>query len=93
MLGGDVLDKATVGGAHRLKRVWEAFGVDLVRGKRHEPGLSGSSKPRAGTITGWDTPTDAADKHQPTRLRMLALVGRGLEFFPLGKCGSPYRST
>ena len=35
-----------------------------------------------------DTPTDAADKHQPTRLRMLAFVGRGLELSPLGKRGS-----
>ena len=82
LLGGDELDKATAGGATRLRRLWEAFSKDLVPGNRHEPGLGGIGEPRAGTTTGWDTPTDAADKHQPTRLRMLALVGRGLKFSP-----------
>ena len=93
LLGGDELDKATGGGATRLRRLWEAFSKDLVPGNRQEPGLGGVGEPRAGTTTGWDTPTDAADQHQPTRLRMLAPVGRGLEFSPLGKCWSPYRPT
>ena len=63
MCGGDVLDKVTGGGATRLRRVWEAFSKDLVPGKRRRRHLGGSSEPRAGTITGWDTPADAADKH------------------------------
>ena len=63
MLGGDVLDKVTGGGATRLRRVWEAFSVDLVPGKRRKPGLGGIGEPRAGTIIGWDTPADAANKH------------------------------
>ena len=76
-------------GPTRLRRLGEAFSKDLVPGNRHEPGLGGIGEPRAGTIPGWDTPADAADKHQPTRLRMLAFVGRGLNFSPLGKRGSP----
>ena len=83
------MDKVTGGGATRLRRVWEASSVDLIPGKRHDLGLSGSSEPRAGTITGWDTPADAADKHTPTNQRMLAIVGRGFESSPLGKLGSP----
>ena len=63
LLGGDELDKATGGGATRLRRLWEAFSKDLVPGNRHEPGLGGVGEPRAGTTTGWDTPTDAADNH------------------------------
>ena len=57
------MDKATGGGATRLRRLWEAFSKDLVPGNRHEPGLGGVGEPRAGTTTGWDTPTDAADNH------------------------------
>ena len=49
MLGGGVMDKATGGGATRLRRFWEAFSRDLVAGKRHEPGLGGVGEPRAGT--------------------------------------------
>ena len=89
MLEGDVLDKVSGGDATRLRRVWEAFSADFAPGKRHDPGLGGSSEPRAGTITGWDTPADAADKHTPTNQRMLAIVGRGFESSPLGKRGSP----
>ena len=63
LLGVDVVDKATGGGATRLRRLWEAFSKDLVPGNRHEPGLGGIGEPRAGTIPGWDTPADAAVKH------------------------------
>ena len=63
MLVGNVMDKVTGGGATRLRRVWEAFSKDLVPGKRRRPHIGGSSEPRAGTITGWDTPADTADKH------------------------------
>ena len=52
VLGGDVMDKATGGGATRLRRFWEAFSKDLVPGKRHEPGLGGIGEPRAGTVRG-----------------------------------------
>ena len=63
MCGGDVLDEVAGGGATRLRRVWEASSADLIPGKRHDPGYSGSSEPRAGTITGWDTAADASDMH------------------------------
>ena len=63
VLGGDELDKATGGGATRLRRLGEAFSKDLVPGNRHEPGLGGIGEPRAGTIPGWDIPADAADNH------------------------------
>ena len=43
------MDKATGGGATRLRRLWEAFSKDLVPGNRHEPGLGGVGEPRAGT--------------------------------------------
>ena len=46
---GGVVDKVTGGGATRLRRVWEAFSIDLVPGKRHGPGLGGVGEPRAGT--------------------------------------------
>ena len=49
VLGGDEMDKATGGGATRLRRLWEAFSKDLVPGNRHEPGLGGVGEPRAGT--------------------------------------------
>ena len=52
-----------VRGPTRLRRLGEAFSKDLVPGNRHEPGLGGVGEPRAGTTTGWDTPTDAADNH------------------------------
>ena len=51
MCGGDVLDKVAGGGATRLRRVWEAFSVDLVPGKRRRPGLGGVGEPWAGTIS------------------------------------------
>ena len=63
VLGGDVMDQATGGGATRLRRFWEASSKDLVPSKRHEPGLGGVGEPRADTITGWDSPADAADKY------------------------------
>ena len=62
-VGWDVVNEVAGGGATRLRRVWEAFSVDLVPGKRRKPGLGGISEPWAGAIPGWDTPADAADKH------------------------------
>ena len=48
------MDKVAGGGATRLRRVWETLCVDLVPGKRHEPGLGAVGEPRAGTIIGLD---------------------------------------
>ena len=39
------MDKATGGGATRLRRLWEALSKDLVPGSRHEPGLGGVGEP------------------------------------------------